>query len=125
MLLGGYLGYLSALVELDEQKFLQQVEEATDKARLEKQLARTKSILDARSRAYIRRSQEFIRQKQLQLSQEGIPSQPQEQERVIEEIHTTLSTIDPAPLEVQERQELQSLKEEQQDLTFFQDEVEV
>lgn len=123
--LGGYLGYLTALVDLDEQRFLQQVEEATDKARLEKQLARAKSILDARSRAYIRRSQEFIRQKQLALSEEGIPSQPLEQANVIKEINTTLSTINPAPLEAQERQELQSLKEEQQDLTFFQDEVDV
>jgi hypothetical protein len=122
---GGYFGYLSALVENDRQEFLQQIQEATDKVRLEKQLARAKSILDARSRAYIRRSQEFIRQKQLELSTQGIPTLPQQQLQAVNEINQTLSTLNSSQLPEDEQQVLQSLQEEQTDLSFFQDEVEV
>lgn len=123
--MGGYLGYLSALVDVDEERFLQQVEEATDKARLEKQLARAKSILNARSRAYIRRSQEFIRQRQLELQQQEVPTGLEEQEEAVTEISQALSTLNPAELPPDEQRILRSLQEEQGDLTFFQDEVDV
>jgi len=123
--LGGYLGYLSALVDLDEERFLQQVEEATDKVRLGKQLARAKSILDARSRAYIRRSQEFIRKKQLELQQPEIPTGIEEQKEAVSEIHQVLSEINSSELAPEEQRILKGLQEEQDDLTFFQDEVDV
>jgi len=122
---GGYVGYLSALVDVDEAKFLKQVDDATDKARLEKQLARAKSILDARSRAYIRRSQEFIRQKQLEYEQKEIPFLPESQVRRVEELNTALSSYSISDLNAEERVILQSLREEQSDLRFFQDEVSV
>jgi|CXWL01.1.fsa_nt_gi hypothetical protein len=92
----GYLGYLSALVDLDEERFFREVMESSDKVRLEKQLARAKSILDARSRAYLRRSQEFVR------LQQGAPE---------------LSAAD--------RAFQASLEEEKNDLVFFEDEVAV
>ncbi|MGE3279098.1 MAG: hypothetical protein AB7J40_04930, partial [Candidatus Altimarinota bacterium] len=122
---GGYLGYLSALVDVDEERFFQQVEEATDKARLEKQLARAKSILDARSRAYIRRSQEFIRKKQLEMEGAPAPTNLEEQQNLVSEINQTLETVDSLELEPEDQQVLKSLQEEQDDLVFFQDEVEV
>jgi hypothetical protein len=123
--IGGYIGYLSALVDVDEQEYMRQVDDATDKTRLEKQLARAKSILDARSRAYIRRSQDFIRQKQLELETSEIPVAPESQLERVLELNETLSTIVPEQLNTDERVMLKSLQEEQGDLVFFQDEVNV
>ncbi|MDP3975900.1 MAG: hypothetical protein Q8P95_03200 [bacterium] len=95
---GGYVGYLSALVDMDEQVFLQEVSAADDVELLKQQLARAKSIADARRRAYLRRRDEFIAQQQAETSQLG------HQELVVVEA---------------------SLSEEEDDLTFFEDQVEV
>ena len=117
---GGYLGYLSALVDLDEVEFVEQVKAMTDRDRLEKQLARAKSILDARSRAYIRRSQEFIRQKQAEAAiAAGVRPE------TIEQVNQALSEYQVPQLTLDEQVTLQSFQEEQKDLTFFQDEVQV
>lgn len=125
VVLGGYFGYLSALVDIDEQKFLAEVDEATDKKRLEKQLARAKSILDARSRAYIRRSRDFIEKKKLELSVGEIPTKPEEQSQAVDELNKSLSTINKNELNQEEQKVLSGLQEEQGDLNFFKDEVDV
>lgn len=119
---GGYLGYLSALVDLDEVQFVEQVKAMTDRDRLEKQLARAKSILDARSRAYIRRSQEFIKKKQAEAAIAA-----GEQPETVEQVNQVLTVFqEKTPNLTQEEQVvLQTFQEEQQDLTFFQDEVKV
>jgi len=121
---GGYVGYLSALVDQDELIFIEQVRALTDRERLEKQLARSKSILEARRRAYLRRSQEFL------LSQ-GITPPPVVEE---DEQHTDSQTVviyddlieqvNVSTVSQPQRETFAMLEEEREDLTFFEDEVE-
>lgn len=119
---GGYLGYLSALVDLDEVQFIEQVKAMTDRDRLEKQLARAKSILDARSRAYLRRSQEFIRKKQ----EEAAIAAGEKPETVEEAKEVLMNFQERSPILTPEEQVvMKAFQEEQEDLTFFQDEVKV
>lgn len=110
---GGYLGYLSALVDVDEQEFIERVSAATDKARLEKQLKRARSILDARSRAYLKRGQEFLRKEQ------GI--KVPEPQNIRDEIKKVLEQ----DLSREDLERLKSLLEEEKDLDFFEAEVKV
>lgn len=130
LIVGGYFGYLSALVDKDEVEFLSRVRASTDKALLEQQLARAQSILDARSRAYIRRSQEFIKAKQAEQSEiigeeiEPVTARDVE-ESSIDEINRALIDIQrQLTLDAEDRQMLQSLAEESEDVGFFEDEVE-
>ncbi|MDF2379438.1 MAG: hypothetical protein P1V18_04425 [Candidatus Gracilibacteria bacterium] len=127
---GGYVGFLGALVDMEELSFLQEVAARTDLEQLQRQLARSKSIADARRRAYIKRKDNFIvDQKQLRLQletqkmrEELLVDQGQSEELVsvqveIKEIENRLKEI--------ELQGQQSLNEEEQDLKFFDDQVKV
>jgi len=122
---GAYFGYLSALVDLDEQEFLRQIQESTDKERLQKQLARTKSILEARSRAYVRRSQDFIRQQQSISAAVEVPPPVLEEKTTVPQVNQILSAFEQqkVPLNQESKKVFTGLQEEQKDLAFFQDEV--
>lgn len=114
VLAGGYVGYLSALVDYDEQVFLERVRAVTDKARLERQLARAQSILDARRRAYLRRSQQFLQERQVDLGQQAS----------VDQVDQALAQFERLP-DQQIQQSLEALGEEREDLGFFEDEVDV
>lgn len=120
---GSYIGYLSALVDLDEIAFIEQVKAVTDEQRLQKQLERSKSILDARTRAFIRKSQEFF-EKQRQKNRE-LPELPKKPKR--DEVQKTLQKIElQAPkLSLEEKAFYKTLKEQEKDLQFFDQEIEV
>lgn len=119
---GGYVGYLAALVDQDEISFLERVQADTDKERLERQLARAKSILEARERAYIRRSQEFIREKRAELS---LPLPAEVESLTLADLEEVVGTIiaQQEKLNQEGQETIASLQEERQDLTFFEDEV--
>ncbi|MDP2690841.1 MAG: putative zinc-binding metallopeptidase [bacterium] len=121
---GGYLGYLSALVDLDEDSYYQQVASATEKQRLEQQLARAQSILDARTRAYIRQSHDFIVRKQTELGLE----QPQVPEPPLDTIETIQEAMRPylegvVPLTAEDQLTLNTIQGNEDDVGFFVDEV--
>ncbi len=122
--MGGYVGYLAALVDIDEQIFFERVSAVTDQERLERQLARAESILDARRRAYLRRSLEFIRSKKAELSEsEYVPrlvtrGDIESAEKQLEELRKTTD------FNVEDQGTLLALQEERSDMEFFEDEVE-
>ncbi|GEM_PF-974525 len=134
---GGYIGYLSALVDRDEASYLEQVQAVTDKQRLEKQLARAKSILDARRRAYLKKSEEFlmkVREEKFQNppasggpnSKESIPdfkppSNSLNEDKVLEQnVTEAMKRVQDAKVNIPV-----PIKEDQKDLQFFSDEVSV
>lgn len=145
---GGYIGYLSALVDLDEQRFLEEVQAATDKERLEKQLARAKSILEARKRAYLRKSQEFLQslksRKKVQVKvSDGITAPvpntgpsfliPETSFETLEipldrfeQIQTEVADAEktlPTNLHLDDQKNLTLLQEDKKDVDFFESEV--
>jgi hypothetical protein len=123
-LIGGYVGYLSALVDMDEQLFFQRVSAVTDQERLERQLARAESILDARRRAYLRRSLEFIRAQQAEYFEIEIPSPVLVKRGDVEQVEQQLLDLQESTQFTQvDREALLALQEERHDLQFFEDEV--
>lgn len=118
-LFGGYVGYLSALVDQDELIFLQRVDAVSDKDRLEKQLARAKSILDARRRAYLRRAETFYNSLENEEDEEAVTfSTTGQAQQSLDQFWTD------SRLEQNERVLLTALQEEREDVAFFEDEVE-
>lgn len=142
---GGYVGYLSALVDADERDFIERVRASSDRERLEKELARAKSILDARKRAYERRSRAFLDAQRLSgisLTEDAQDDVSEESQDAPESQESSVDTQDQQsdpvvkdPLEgypvqiAQTQQQLaqmqQSLSEEKNDLEFFEDQVDV
>jgi hypothetical protein len=121
---GSYVGYLAALVDIDEQIFFERVSAVTDKERLETQLARAESILDARRRAYLRRSLEFIREKEAELLGQDITVPVLVTGGDVEVAEEQLSKLQESyQFSNEERDDLLALKEERSDLQFFEDEV--
>lgn len=127
---GGYLGYLGALVDQDEILYLQRVEAVSDKSRLEQQLARAQSILDARRRAYLRKSLEFISEQKALLLRDDEDQIPEPVKQIpeltsesIAAVQRTLDEFKPETFAQPIQQQLLALQEEQADLQFFEDEV--
>lgn len=121
---GAYVGYLAALVDIDEQLFFERVNAVTDEERLERQLARATSILDARRRAYLRKSLEFILKKQAERDERDyLPSLVSRDE--VDDLDAQLENLQNSlSLTSEDRNTLLALTEERSDLQFFEDEVE-
>ena len=125
------MGYLSALVDIDQLEFLQEVAARTDLERLQQQLARAKSIADARHRAYLKRKDDFVAQQQALCQQ----LEQREAERI--KLETQLADSQQLALiqaeiaslqkRIEEEQASQSelLSEQSADLQFYDDQVEV
>lgn len=127
----GYFGYLAALVDLDHRALVQQAEADSDLQKLQQELVRAKSIADARRRAYERRQEQFIsQQKELEedlikrkVEEETLLAQQAEQEQ-IRLVQEQIKSIE-NQLEKTKTVDQVSLQQDQQDLTFFDDQVQV